>query len=255
MIKLKNVTSMNGRLPDVRPYGEQIADVATLVESWDATTSRVTVSDGSVSALVNGAGAITMTQNDAGKRAAMEADVITAANGAMSPALKFDGSDHYLASVNPDFTSPFTLVALVKPQPAIAATQRIISRYGSAWEQTALRFEAGSVARFWHGTAVVDVDYSDHDGEWLLLVAACDGSYAKMSLNGAAPVVVATDNATGTATTVIGAVSNSGGEYFTGHLSRLHIHSGDLFASDAGLQTLSLYASLAQRAYGIGVGT
>jgi hypothetical protein len=232
----------NTNMPDNRPFMTQIAEMDTLIHSWNAVPAGISMGTSPLVLSVNDLeGSINWT-GPSGKQATLEEDAILD----QWPALTFAGDQVYVASGQPAFASAFTLVSLTK-----GTAGRVISKNDATLEQTTIKYNSATQMHFLHGNG--NILATVPEDEWHLMIAASDGSTLYLSVNGGPTQTTATNNDVAESGAVLGAANAAGGEYFSGSLSRIHMHSGVLFTTAAGRAKIETYKQMARRVYGASI--
>lgn len=241
--------SSNTNLPISTPLIAQIRAATSLHFALRVTTAEVTLNGSNISAMTDATGTYTTGQGDGTEQPAFSAAGLLSRYATAS----FDGVDDLLIfSAAPDFTDPFTLIAIAKPKEALASYERIFGNRNSTTVTTNLRFGDTGIAFWDHGNGSLVQD-AIMDG-WNIIVASYDGATTlKMSVNGQAMTLATTDGAASASVPVVGAGNGSGLEPFGGELKLLDMHDEDLFATEGGLALIELYERLAANTYGVSV--
>lgn len=205
-----NITVTNPALAAAAPLGSEIMAAASFQDWWQADAQHATLAAGRATALISRSGS---GRNLAQVTEVEQATLTSGAIGAYS-ALAFSGGQQY-SMIGTDPEVPLTWAVIYKQTQVEDAT--VFSSRTDASNQTRFAISLAQNAFFQHGSGLAQLPH--RAGEWNLAIMGHDAVNVFISLNGSEYATAATNNAGGSTSRVLGALSGAGSQPFNGFVS------------------------------------
>lgn len=227
-----NTTFTLAGMPVKTPKAEVIAAIPSLLVWGQADAATVTLSGAEITLFTDKAGGSgTFVPVASTRRALLEAGAL----GAYSAAL-FKGSTTSVDGATDCYTAtgitlaedtPYSYFAVFKPSDT-GNQDCIISRFTSTTVRALLAVEitTGNLL-FQHGTATITHTGLTSD-EWHYAICSFDGTDLKMTVDGVDKTPVTATGQTGSASIILGAITNGGSQAFDGYISDAAIFDDDV---------------------------